>query len=352
MAANMTGKERLYRALASNSGNVALDRPPADFWAEDAAKERLYAYLNRYDLTSMLDDLGIDIRETNAKMPAETKLDCGVYQNHWGERYIYRETKYGRMREDTAGALSTAASLGDIAGFPWPRNDDFGYSELRAECDAIAAKGCAIRYGWADVWQRAALVRGLENALTDLYVNPEWMHYSSNVFTNFYIEDYRRAWEASGGQIDLFVVISDLGTQSGPMMSLKMFREFVAPYVKRLVDEIHRFGAKALFHSCGDIGIFIPDLIGLGVDVLDPIQPVTQAMRPENLIKYKGAICFHGGLDVQTLLLNGTPAEIGGQARKYSTMLGPGYILSPAHFFQPDIPPENIVAVYDAFRRG
>ena len=341
----MTGKERLYRALA----NEPLERPPADFWAEEVTKERLFAYLGHRDLSAFLDGLNIDIREANAVTPGETELLHGIFQNYWGERYIYRQLEYGRMREDVHGALSQAESFDEIVEFTWPKNDDLDYSSLRAECDSIASKGCAIRYGSADVWQRPALVRGLENALADLYVNPEWMHYLSNLFTEFYIEDYRRAWEISGGQIDLFVVISDLGTQIGPLISLKMFREFVAPYLKRLTDVIHHIGAKVFFHSCGEISMFIPDLIKIGVDVLDPIQPVTNAMQPENLAKYSGSICFHGGIDVQKLLPHGTPEEIKARPRRYFEVLGPGYILAPSHYFQPDIPPENIISVYQSF---
>ena len=341
----MTGKKRLNHALTYQP----LDRPPSDFWAEEVTKERLFAYLGHRDLDAFLDRLDIDIREVNAITPGEKQLGDGVYQNIWGERYIYRNTEYGKMREDIPGALADAKSLDDITAFPWPKNDDFDYSLLRGECDVIAAKGCALRYGSADVWQRPALARGLENALADLYYNPEWMHYTSNIFTEFYLEDYRRAWEISGGQIDLFTIYSDLGTQNGPLISLQMFREFVSPYLKRLVDAIHHMGAQAFFHSCGDISIFIPDLIKLGVDVLDPIQPVTGAMQPEVLAKYNGKICFHGGMDVQRLLPHGTADEIKSQARRYFDALGPGYILAPTHFFQPDIPPENIVAVYESF---
>jgi len=344
---DISGRERFNRAMA----RMPLDRPPADFWAEDAAAARLLAHIGHSDLKAFLDEAGVDIRGVNAIQPAETKLDTGVYQNHWGERYIYRELGYGRMREDLPGALSAAKSFDDIAGFPWPKNDDFGYSALRAECAALRAKGLAIRYGWGDIWQRPALVRGLQNALADLYDHPEWTHYMSGLFTDFYIEDYRRAWETSGGQIDMFVVISDLGMQSGPLISLSMFRKFVAPYLIRIVGEIHRMGTKVLFHSCGDIHIFIPDLIEIGVDILDPIQPVNAAMSPERLAAYKHSLCFHGGVDVQNLLLRGTPDEIKAEAQKYFSLLGPGYILSPTHFFQPDIPPENIVAVYESFGR-
>jgi len=128
-----------------------------------------------------------------------------------------------------------------------------------------------------------------------------------------------------------------------------MFRQFVAPYLKRMIDHIHRLGGLVLYHSCGMIAPFIPDLIALGVDVLDPIQPVGPAMQPESLKREFGArLSFHGGMDMQNLLPKGTPAQVAAAARHNCEVLGKGggYILGPAHLFQPDVPPENIIAVY------
>jgi len=342
----MTGRERFNNALARKQ----IDRPAFDFWAEDCSIERLFEYLGHRDLDLFLDEMEIDIRGTNAITPPETHIGNGVYQNYWGERYIYRDLKWGKMRDDVPGALSDAKTFDDIKNFCWPNNDALDYSKLAAECRDIQNKGCAVRYGSADVWQRPALVRGMENALLDMYANPDWMHYMSRLFTDFYIEDYTRAWEESNGSIDLFVIYSDLGSQNGPLISIDMFRKFVAPYLSELVSVIHSFGAKALFHSCGDISSFIPDIIDVGVDVLDPIQPVNSNMNPENLARYKDALCFHGGLDVQKLLPTARFDEIRTQAHRYSNLLGPAYILGPTHYFQPDIPPENIVAVYQAFK--
>ena len=129
-----------------------------------------------------------------------------------------------------------------------------------------------------------------------------------------------------------------------------MFREFVAPYIAEMVECIHGLGAKVLYHSCGYVRPFIPELIGLGVDVLDPIQPVRSEMSPEALkAEFGGRLCFHGGIDMQHLLPNGSPDQIRQEARRYCDTLGRdgGYILGPAHLFQPDVPPENILAVYD-----
>jgi len=339
----MTGRERLQRALERRK----QDRPPYDFWSEQVTVESLFEYLKHRDLESFLDEMGIDIRGADAVTPGETELGGGIYQNYWGERYKYRELRWGKMRDDLPGALSDAKTFDEIKNFPWPRNDDFDYSQLKTQCERIRGKGCAVRYGSADVWQRPTLVRGMQNAMADMYDNPEWMHYMSRLFAEFYKEEYKRAWEESGGIIDLFVIYSDVGSQRGPLISLEMFREFVVPYLSDLVGTIHRLGAKAMFHSCGDISSFIPEIIKIGVDVLDPIQPVTGNMLPENLARYKDSICFHGGLDVQNLLPRASKGEIHAAARRCWKALGPAYVLGPTHFFQPDIPPENIISAYD-----
>jgi uroporphyrinogen decarboxylase len=185
----------------------------------------------------------------------------------------------------------------------------------------------------------------MENALVDMYENPEWTHFMSRLFTDFYKEEYSRAWEESGGNIDLFVIYSDIGSQRGPLISLDMFKMFVAPYLEELVATIHHLGGRALYHSCGDVSMFIPDIIKIGADILDPIQPVTENMFPENLAKYKDSICFHGGIDVQNLLPSATAEMIRAYVKRCGDALCPSYILAPTHYFQPDIPPENIIAV-------
>ena len=161
---------------------------------------------------------------------------------------------------------------------------------------------------------------------------PEWVHFLCRKFTDFYLEDYTRAAEITGGRIDLYLVISDLGTQRGPLISTAMFREFVAPYLKEMTGLIHSLGGRALYHSCGTIWPFIPELIACGVDVLDPIQPTCPEMQPESLKREFGdQLCFHGGIDMQNLLPKATPAEVAAEVRRYCEVLGQdgGYILGP-----------------------
>jgi uroporphyrinogen decarboxylase len=294
-----------------------------------------------------LRQLGVDLRHLDAQGPPEIAVGGGVFQNFWGERYVYRPTAWGPMRDDVPGALAKAQSLAELELFPWPTADAMDYSTLASQAQEHDQFG--LIYGFADVWQRPALVRGWEGMFVDMAEHPEWVHFLGRKFTDFYLEDYTRAAESTRGRIDLYLLISDLGSQHGPLISRAMFHEFVAPFLKEMIDHIHRLGARVLFHSCGAIRPFIADLISLGVDVLDPIQPVGSGMTPESLkADFGDRLSFHGGIDMQKLLPFGTPDQVKAEALQYCATLGKGggYILGPAHLFQPDVPPENILAVY------
>ena len=341
----MTPRERVLAALA----HEPPDRTPRDFWAEPPTWNRLLAHVGHSDRERVLQHLGIDVRHVDAVAPGEREVRPGVFRNMWGEQYVYQETGWGPMREDVKGALAEAQSFAELEAFDWPSVDDLDYSQLRAQCREHDEY--ALLYGSADVWQRPALVRGWEGMFIDMVERREWVHYLCGRFCDFYLADYTRAAEVTDGRIDLYLLISDLGSQTAPLISPAMFREFVAPYVKRMAECIHALGGKMLFHSCGAMQAFIPDLIALGVDVLDPIQPVVPELSPERLkADFGGRLTFHGGIDMQRLLPSGTADEVRAEVRRYCEVLGRGggYILAPAHLFQPDVPPENLLATYDA----
>ena len=338
----MNSRDRVLTAL----NHQAPDRVPRNFWAEPPTWNRLFRHVGHEDKERLLTELEIDIRSLEVQGPAEKQLSNGVFQNFWGERYVYQSTPWGPMREDIPGALTEATTFDKLLRFPWSSPDDFDYSSLPEQCQRWDQY--ALLYGFADIWERPALVRGLQNMFIDMVDRPDWVHFLSRKFTNFYKEDYTRAAETTKGRIDVFLLISDLGSQRGPLISKRMFREFIAPYIQEMCDLIHELGAKVLFHSCGGIRPLISDLIELGVDILDPIQPVCD-MSPETLKSEFGEkLCFHGGIDMQRLLPQGTPEEVRAESKRYERVLGGdgGYILAPAHLFQPDVPPENVFAVY------
>jgi uroporphyrinogen decarboxylase len=344
---SITSRERVLLALAHQQP----DRTPCDFWAEPPAWDRLLTAAGHADRGRLLDELGVDVCHLEAPGPPERPIGGGVFQNFWGERFVQQTTPWGPLREDLKGALAGARAFSDLEQFDWPSPDCLDRSSLRAQCRRHEER--ALVYGFADVWQRPALTRGWEEFFLDLGERPEWAHFLCRKYTDFYLEDYTRAAEITGGRIDLYLLISDLGSQRGPLISKAMFRAFVAPYLKEMIDRIHSLGARVLYHSCGAIQSFIPELIGLGVDILDPIQPVGPEMAPERLKADFGArLSFHGGLDMQQLLPRGAPAEVEAQVQRYCEVLGAGggYILAPAHLFQPEVPPENIRAFYRAPR--
>ncbi len=229
----MTPRERVLAAMSFRPP----DRTPRDFWAEECTWRRLLEHVGHEDRQRVLDELGINVRHLEMRDPPERPLHGGFFQNYWGERYNYRQTPWGPMREDTRGALAEAKTLADLEGFDWPTPDVFDYSTLAGQCRRLDQY--AILYGFADIWERPSLVRGWEEMFVNMVQRPDWAHFLCRKFTDFYREDYTRAAEATGGRIDLFLVLSDLSGQNGPLVSLPMFREFIAPYIKEMVDCIH-----------------------------------------------------------------------------------------------------------------
>jgi uroporphyrinogen decarboxylase len=339
----MTSRERVLAAVRREKP----DRTPSDFRAEKPTLAHLYAYCGHSDYDRLLTDLNVDMRYVDCITPAER--DCGDYiENYWGERYIYRKTDWGYYRDDLPGALSKATSLRELEEFDWPRVDRMDFGGVAAQCEKYDDYG--IMYGFADIFTRPMIVRGCEQMLVDLYENPEFVHFLVKKFSDYYMDEYTRAFRESGGRIDMFLIMGDLATQLAPLISPGMFDEFVAENLKRINARIHELGAYSMFHTCGQAYQFFDRLIDCGVDVIDPMQRTGPDMFPENLAgKFGGRVCFHGGIDVQTTLPFGTPDEVGEEVHRYIKAFGGnGYICCSAHYMQHDTPPENIIALHKA----
>ena len=164
--------------------------------------------------------------------------------------------------------------------------------------------------------------------------------------------------EAVGEYVDILRLSGeDLGTQEGPLISLKMFRRLVRPYLERLwgfakqklLEKNPR--AKIMLHSCGAVRMFIPDWIDMDLDILDPIQPKAKGMDPFQLkADFGDKLSFHGGIDAQYVLPFGTTEDVRQHTRTYIKALAPGggYIVAPVHNVQGDVSPENLVAMREA----
>jgi uroporphyrinogen decarboxylase len=194
-------------------------------------------------------------------------------------------------------------------------------------------------------------LRGLEQSLMDPLDDPEFTRHLLQRLSDFYREHHVRMYETCEGLIDIGDVTDDYGSQTGLLMGKKTWDEFYRPHLKRFIDLWHGFGVKVFHHDDGAIRELLPDLVEMGIDVLNPVQAVCPGMEMEGLKRDFGhRLCFHGGMDNQRVLPFGTPEEVRREVRHAIDTLasdGTGYILAPCHNLQAVSPVENILAMYD-----
>lgn len=347
----MTSRERVLTAVARRMA----DRTPADYKAEPEVNRYMMEHLEVGHYEGLLRRLEIDIRRLEPRYvgpPFRTFAD-GIIEDYWGIRSKHLEAAHGSYDMHVRTPLWDAHSVEDLEKHAWPRPDIFDYSVMRDQYERH--RGYAVMYEGADLFTRPCILRNMENVMVDMVERPEMAHYLFGRFTDFYCEDITRALEATRGGFDIYCEWSDYGTQRGPLISVAMFREFIAPYLKRLVDLCHASGVKFMAHSCGAIRAFIPDLIDLGVDILDPIQVAAADMEPAGLKRDFGQrLAFHGGVCTQRTLPFGTPQDVREAVLDRIATLGAGggYILASTHDISADTLPENITAMYNPELRG
>ena len=186
-----------------------------------------------------------------------------------------------------------------------------------------------------------------------LATEPDYVSALYQRLVEAWLENLRRFAAAVGDRVDVIQFNDDLGTQEAPFLSVRMFRERIMPYYKRGLDWIHQnTRMKVFMHNDGAIASFIPTLIEMGVDILNPVQTTAAGMDPVRLKReFGGRIVFWGGsCDCQHTLAFGTPEAVAEEVRQNVRILGAGggYVLAPVHNIQANVPPENVIALFDA----
>jgi uroporphyrinogen decarboxylase len=173
---------------------------------------------------------------------------------------------------------------------------------------------------------------------------------------DFWVGTAETVIEAAGPEnIDLIYFGEDLGTQDSCMFDPDtIYPKYIKPRHRRMVETLKSLtGAKVCIHSCGSVYHFIEHFIDIGIDVLNPVQVTAKNMEPERLkADFGDRMCFWGGINTQRILPFGTPEEVAAETRRIIKILGRGggYILNSVHNIQAEVPPENIVAMFDAGR--
>ena len=185
--------------------------------------------------------------------------------------------------------------------------------------------------------RRPGTCGGLEQFLIDLRQQPEIAEAICRHVEEYYRLCVLRVLEVAGDRIDLIGTGGDIGTQRGMTLNPALWRRHIKPYSGHLIRTFKSLGYKTFYHSCGSIVPVIPDLIEVGLDLLDPIQPRAAGMNPEALFAAFGdRLSFHGGIDEQELLPHGTAEQVYAETTRVIEILGQngGYVVAAAHNVQ------------------
>lgn len=203
-------------------------------------------------------------------------------------------------------------------------------------------------FEWS-LFERAHFLCGMEQFLVDMVLEPSLAHALLDTILGFNLIVIERACQLP---IDGIILGDDYGTQRGLIMSPRHWQRFFKPRLQQQFELIKRHGKVACLHSCGDISAIVPDLIEIGLDVLNPLQPEVLDL-PELKRQYGKDLCFYGGISTQRTLPFGTPAEVRAEVKeRIETMAeAGGYIIAPGITVLADTPMENVLAFVDAVQQ-
>ena len=199
---------------------------------------------------------------------------------------------------------------------------------------------------WGSHFEKANFARGIENFLADLASEPEYAQKMLDFIINKNLVMLENIIHTPG--IDGILLGSDWGSQNDLLMSPECWKNMIAPGEKKEYDLVHSAGLDVWLHSCGDIRKIFPDIIELGADVLNPIQPECMDIY-ELKRKYGSEITFWGGISTQRTLPYGTPSEVAAETEAVTSALSQngGYVIAPSQEIQSDVPFENLCAMID-----
>lgn len=373
----MTPRQRFQTALRREEP----DRVPIDFGQDfhnginEVAYRNLWEYLAMgpaappqvYDLMQrlalvderILKRFRVDTRyimaNPNQNSPPKVEAD-GSFEDEWG---IYRK-RCGYYCDNVRAPLAGKTKQ-EIRVFRFPDPTERSRFEgLREKAKRLYEKtDYAVMAGQAaSLFYFSAELRGFEEYMSDLGSQPhltellvervlEWMM----EFTSHYLDEI-------GDYIEGWWMGDDWGMQTGPIMNPKVFREIFKPRYRRLISLVKsKTRAKVCLHTCGATYWILQDLVDVGVDVVHPLQPTAAGNGDPERIKreYGDRLCFYSNIANTTILPRGKPEDVAREVRRKIAALAPsgGYIFSGGHNIQADVPPENIVALFDtAFEAG
>ena len=278
------------------------------------------------------------------------ELPPNAWVNEWGIGHVPGSLYHF---EDYVHPLRNATSVQDILNYPFPDvTADYRYEGLAERVAAWHEQGYAVAAGpphySGTLFECAWILRSMEELLSDLLLNPDMAAALLDWLTQSAIESAVRLARAG---VDILSTGDDVGTQRGMMMSPELWRQWFKPRMAEIIAAAKSVRGDLLvfYHSDGNIEPVIPELIEIGVDILNPVQP--ECMDPARLKReYKDDLAFWGTIGTQTTMPFGTPEQVRATVKERVETVGQGggLLLAPTHVLEPDVPWENVLAFIDA----
>ncbi len=300
--------------------------------------------LQRFDVDTRFVGLG-------AHEGSRGEIDEDTFLDEWG--VTWKKVGDGPYLDENGPFCGSRPTVADLEKYDCPDPGNPGYFRGLGERAAAQRKQgdyaviLNLRYG---IVHQGMFLRGFSDWLKDLYKNRAFITRMMEVITDYWVQLADNALDAVGNDVDIVYVGDDLAMQSAPLFDPQIYRQLIKPHHRRMFETVKSRGHRIVYHSCGAVAPLIEDLIDVGVDAINPVQVNASNMDPQGLKEAFGdRISFWGGIDTQRILPFGTPDEVRVEVRRIIGILGAngGYILNSVHNLQPDVPPANIVAMFD-----
>ena len=263
-----------------------------------------------------------------------------------------------RAMEEAIDEAMDKVLWSNLVHSPWDHagEDDF-WEQLRSRTIKLREstdKALLVVCG-CNLFEWGTFLRRMDNFLMDLYTDQDNVAILMELLMERHMKTLAKVCESVGDVVDVLRFGDDLGMDSGPFMGLDVYRDLFHDHRKTLCSYVHNnSGMKTFLHSCGSIYQYIPSLIEEGMDIINPLQTNCLDMEPEKVKSEfgKDIVFWGGGMDPREILNNGTPAEVRNEVFRRLDLLMPrgGYVFNNIHNIMPDVPPENILAMFDAVR--
>jgi uroporphyrinogen decarboxylase len=279
------------------------------------------------------------------------RTPSGEYYDIWGHHLRIVPNPSGAYEEYASWPLSKAMSVDEVKNHPWPEPSWWDFSplpQLLAWLDQ--GEQCHVRFRVGSVFEIAWQLRGMQELLMDLALDPGISLYIMDRLAEVYTEITRQVLEIAGERLDMVYFYDDIATQHSLMISPDLWRKHLRPRHEQIIEVAKAYDKPVMYHSDGSVYPLIPELIDMGVDLLNPIQPDAKDMEPQRLKgEFGDRLSFHGGIDIVKTLPYGTVKDVQAEVQQRVDVLGKGggYVLAGSHHIQPDTPVDNVLAMYD-----